>query len=284
MNNIVELFGISTSAAKTKEQWARIISSQQCPFYNDKCYKTRKSDPDVAIGSCTVLYGTPKMPVVICPDRLTERKQIFADCLHLLTNHEPGNELHILSEISIPGGTVDYFLVSAKGKKVRDFVGIEIQTLDTTGTVWPDRQRLLTSMGLGDRTAIADKSYGMNWKMTAKTILVQMHHKVETFEHINKKLALVIQTPLLEYMKTEFAFSHLSSPPQIGHSVHIHAYALKALETGGFKVELNCRLSTDADGVGKCLNLQTEAKVELSVILEALEKEISDSTRFMLGG
>jgi hypothetical protein len=37
----------------------------------------------------------------------------------------------------------------------------------------------------------------MNWKMTAKTILVQMHHKVETFEHINKKMVLVIQDVLL---------------------------------------------------------------------------------------
>jgi len=28
--------------------------------------------------------------------------------------------------------------------------------------------------------------------MTAKTILVQMHHKVDTLEHISKKLVLVI--------------------------------------------------------------------------------------------
>jgi len=63
-----------------------------------------------------------------------------------IDTHEPGNELHIVSEVSIPGGSVDYFLVSAKDGKVKDFVGIELQTLDTTGTVWPERQRLLKKL------------------------------------------------------------------------------------------------------------------------------------------
>jgi hypothetical protein len=60
-----------------------------------------------------------------------------------LTVHEPGNELHIVGEINIPGGSVDYFFVSAKERKVMDFVGIEFQTLDTTGTVWPERSASL---------------------------------------------------------------------------------------------------------------------------------------------
>jgi hypothetical protein len=105
------------------------------PLLGKRCYKVRKSDPDTSIGSCSVLYGRPPEPIIICPTRLIERRQIFTDCFHLLTTHEPGNELHIVPEVSIPGGSVDYFLVSAKGGKVKDFVGIELQTLDTTGTV-----------------------------------------------------------------------------------------------------------------------------------------------------
>jgi hypothetical protein len=48
--------------------------------------------------------------------------------------HKRNNELHLLQEISIPGGNVDYFLASVKQKKIIDFIGIEIQTLDTTGS------------------------------------------------------------------------------------------------------------------------------------------------------
>ena len=50
--------------------------------------------------------------------------------------------------MQIPGGHVDYFLVSAKDKKVKDFIGIELQTMDTTGTVWPERQRFLDEQGI----------------------------------------------------------------------------------------------------------------------------------------
>ena len=87
---------------------------------------------------------------MICPNRLLERKQIFLDCLHLLTLHEPGNELHVVQEVAIPGGSIDFFLVSTRNDKVVDFVAIELQTLDTTGTVWPLRQRFLFDKGLAD--------------------------------------------------------------------------------------------------------------------------------------
>ena len=40
----------------------------------------------MSIGTCTVRYGTDKKDIVICPHRLLERRQIFADCLHLLIN------------------------------------------------------------------------------------------------------------------------------------------------------------------------------------------------------
>jgi hypothetical protein len=45
--------------------------------------------------------------------------------------------------------------------------------------------------------------------MTAKTTLVQLHHKIRTLEHLSKKLVLVAQDHLLAYMKKEFTFAHL---------------------------------------------------------------------------
>ena len=200
MNKIVDLYGLPT---ETQRDWNKIAESQTCPFLKRKCIKARKSEPDTTIGTCTVLYGKKPEPIIICPHRLLERRQIFTDCLHLLTLHEPGNELHIVSEIGIPGGNVDYFLVSRKRDRVIDFVGIELQTLDTTGTVWPERQRFLKSQGLSvkPKDAQSTKKFGMNWKMNAKTILVQLHHKVQTFETINKRFVLVIQDQFMNYMQ-----------------------------------------------------------------------------------
>lgn len=281
MSKVVELFG--QSVAKSGVNWQEVVTGQQCVYLNKKCYKIRKSDPDTAIGSCTVLYGRELEPVIICPTRLIERRQIFTDCFHLLTTHEPGNELHIVSEVSIPGGSVDYFLVSAKDGKVKDFVGIELQTLDTTGTVWPERQRLLKELGVprGDDSEDSKKSFGMNWKMTAKTILVQMHHKIHTFEHVNKKLVLVVQDKLLNYMSREFKFDHLHNPASIGNSMHFHSYRMDVQADKSYKLTMQSRLSTDVNGIGLCLGLQAEARVELEQIIQALQAKISASTLFV---
>ena len=142
---------------------------------------------------------------------------------------EPGNELRIVSELMVPGGSISYCLVSVRSGKVIDFAGIELQTLDTTGTVWPERQRFLQSHGIPVRTSDADsnKKFGMNWKMTAKTILMQLHHKVQTFEHLSKHLVLVTQDCLIEYMQRGFSFEHLQAA-RLGDPMHFHAYQLVA--------------------------------------------------------
>ncbi|GAA6623166.1 hypothetical protein [Scytonema sp. NUACC26] len=280
MSKVVDLFGNSTTNASLN--WSKIVAAQHCPYINKRCYKTRKSDPDTSIGTCIVLYGKPPASLIICPSRLLERRQIFTDCFHLLTMHEPGNELHIISEISIPGGNVDYFLVSVKDGKVKDFAGIEAQTLDTTGTVWPERQRLLKELGIprSDNAEDSNKSFGINWKMTAKTILVQMHHKIQTFEHVHKKLVLIVQNKLLNYMKREFNFGHLHNPVAIGDSMHFHSYRMDKQPDKSYKLALETRLSTDADGMATYLGLQTEARVELQIIINALQEKISANTLF----
>ncbi len=278
-SKVLELFGNST---RGDHDWAAIVRQQWCPFTNTRCFKVRKSAPDISIGTCSVRYGKGCRDVIICPNRLLERRQVFTDCLHLLTQHDPGNELHIVPEVSIPGGSVDYFLVSVKKGKVKDFVAIEFQTLDTTGTLWPERQRLLDSLGIKvpKKDLRSTKSFGMNWKMTAKTILVQLHHKVETLEHIGKHLVLVIQDRLLDYLRSEFNFSHLSNV-HVGDTMHIHSYKMDE-DRGRFKIQLDTRLSTDAAGVAECLGIQAETKIELEAIVAELEKKISGRTLLTL--
>jgi len=278
MSKVTELFGLSTSS---KEDWQTIVRKTWCPFLDRVCLKGRKSNPEVLIGTCTVLHGKERRPIVICPHRLLERRQIFTDCIHLLTLHQPGNEFHIVPEVPIPGGSVDYFLASVHKGKVKDFLGIELQTVDTTGTVWPERQRFLHEVGLP--TAKEDvesrKAFGMNWKMTAKTILIQLHHKVETFESINKHLVLIVQNDLIENMRESFNFAHIADA-RVGDSMHIHGYNLTRTKENTWRIELATRLSTDAAGVSQLLGLQANAKVELSTIISLLEDKISDATLF----
>lgn len=276
MSKIVELYGIPTHS---DADWPALIADQQCPFLRRKCLKTRKSAPATTIGSCTIAAGVRGAKVVVCPFRLLERRQIFTDCIHLLTLHTPGNELHVVSELTVPGGSIDYALVSVRDGKVVDFAGIELQTLDTTGTVWPERQRFLHEHGIRarkvDRTS--EKPFGLNWKMTAKTILVQLHHKVQTFEHVSKHLVLVAQDHLIAYMRKAFSFDHLVDA-RLGDPMHFHSYSLTEVEEGALRLQLRERWSTDGAGIAKCLGLQGEANVELELIFKQIEAKLSPLT------
>ena len=147
MNAVVEIFG--NPIGPNDGNWVHIVQERSCPYIGGRpCFKVRKSQGNVAMGTCAVDYGKSSDLLVICPARLLERRQIFVDCLQLLPNHQPGNELHLVSEFSLPGGSVDYFIVSARRGKAVDFVGVELQTLDTTGDWWPLRQRELRSVGV----------------------------------------------------------------------------------------------------------------------------------------
>ena len=101
---VAELYGIPTIQSA---DWQDVAAAQQCPFLNRKCLKNRKSQAEATIGTCTLLYGRSPQPVMICPFRLLERSQIFADCIHLLKSHEPGNELRIVAELAVPGGSIE---------------------------------------------------------------------------------------------------------------------------------------------------------------------------------
>lgn len=277
---VAELYGLPVFLPA---DWPTVVEGQHCPFLQRKCLKNRKSEPHITIGTCSMNYGRPPRPVMICPFRLLERQQLFTDCIHLLKLHEPGNELRVLAELSVPGGNIDYFLVSVRDAKPRDFVGIELQTLDTTGTVWPERQRFLRhhNVRVRQQRAGSDKSFGMNWKMTAKTILVQLNHKLATFEQLGKRLVLVLQDCLLDYMRHAFAFDHVKGVRE-GDSLQFHAYELRQ-ESTGYTLKLQERLSTDTVGIARCLGLQANPKVELQAMLDQIEAKLPQSTLITVG-
>lgn len=275
MSDVLELFGHPTLADL---DWRSIAAQQACPFLDRKCIKIRKSQPEISIGTCSVTHGRDKQPMLICPFRLLERKQIFLDCIHLLSLHEPGNQLHVVPEVAVPGGSVDYFLASVRDGKVKDVVGVELQTMDTTGTVWPARQRFLDRVGaLTARESHQPyRTYGMNWKMTAKTTLIQLHHKIQTFEAINRRLVLVTQDHLLRYLRDSFDFDHVGNA-KVGDSMHFHAYRFGERE-GKYSLELASRLSTSAEGVAACLGLKAEPRVEFTKIVAEVERKLSRET------
>ena len=78
MTKVAELYGLSTLAPA---KWKCVVDRQMCPFLRRKCLKNRKSEAEVTIGTCTMIVGNRRpRAIMICPFRLLERSQVFADC------------------------------------------------------------------------------------------------------------------------------------------------------------------------------------------------------------
>lgn len=155
--------------------------------------------------------------------------------------------------------------------------------MDTTGTVWPERQGFLKERGIevDFEDLKRKKAFGMNWKMTLKTILIQMHHKSETFEHLNKHLVLIIQKPLYEHMKSDFNFEGIEGV-RLGDPVHIHSYNF-VKDGNKLGLTLDVRVSTDSAGIANCLGLNAESKVELQDLIKILELKLTEANRLQIG-
>lgn len=274
MTKVSELFGYSVEEEK---DWALLVREQQCPYTESKCSKTRKGDSSFSIGTCTMKYGDND--VMICPTRLLQNNTVFNDITRLIEPNDRHHRYYITSEVRIAGGNVDYFLVSKSIEgEILDFVGIEFQTLDTTGTVMPERERFLASKGShhNPNEILKRATFGMNWKMTAKTILVQILHKIKTFDDINKKLVLVVQDPLLAYMETEFDFSSFSTSPSLDNNFYIFSYSLNENENCGKELNLSKITSTNKVGVEKSMSRLDQTIVEEKTILDALIRKMNN--------
>ncbi|MGC1273082.1 MAG: hypothetical protein WBC44_05205 [Planctomycetaceae bacterium] len=63
--------------------------------------------------------------------------------------------------------------------------------------------------------------------------------------------------------------------------MHVHSYTINE-SGGGFRIELDTRMSTDAKGVADCLGIQANTKIEFEAIVAELERKISAKTLLTL--
>jgi len=168
----------------------------------------------------------------------------------------------------MPGGNIDFFLVALRDGQIMDYLGVEIQGLDTTGSggIWEAREDLRRgAMGNSYR-------YGINWRMSAKTILIQMHHKARAFEDLGKKLVLAIQEQFYDYVTREFETGHLR-PTVDADTVRFHAYDLVEIN-GQYRLRITRKASTNALGIEKMLGIGREPTVSPEVVLQRIQAKL----------
>lgn len=279
MNNRVnEMFGLYTNGDDFPDL-RLALETQVCPFTGAQCYKTRKSDPDTAIGTCSLCFNAVKQPVLICPEPLTQGGRVFNDCLPFIARSIAGSDLYLVPEVKTPAGRIDYVLAAVRDGYPIDFVAIELQTLDTTGSIWNDRQRLLREHGYAVEVGTArSKAPSLNWKMTAKTILAQLLQKSQLFAPIDRNLVLVCQTPLYEYMTENFNFNGVREADS-RDVLHFHMYDYLPV-TFGMQLSLSSMRSASLDVVESIMGQTRADDKALKNINETIAARLRPEYRF----
>lgn len=176
---------------------------KQCPYLEEACEK-RLSDGTIS-GVCTIKPVTSG-PVICCPIRLYADKYralydvakiAFEEDYELIAGGRAstrarekqapvvavfgkrwGGELRLPQKDGAGSYFVDWVLALIDGNgKLKEFVAVEVQTIDTTGNYRNGREGLLSPERTNPST-----SAGLNWENVNKRILPQLIYKGQVLQ------------------------------------------------------------------------------------------------------
>jgi hypothetical protein len=253
--SIIEFFGYD--AADVSREAADARAGRRCPFIQSSCTKMFR-DGQLS-GVCTIKPSTSE-PVICCPNRL------YADeyaVLRDVANSAFGRELRLVSatqllqrqqvescvvvfgkrwgkELRLPtrgrrgSYSVDWVLalIDAEGQ-LEQFVAVEIQSIDTTGTYRPEWNARMN----GEVDPSPSKA-GLNWENVSKRILPQLIYLIykghvlrleplcrkglffvcprQVFERINERLGGALRPYPVSAGALTFRWYDLGQEPAMG--------------------------------------------------------------------
>ena len=252
------------------------FKSSLSPLFGEEgayCDKIRKQRPNPLIGNCSLRKTNrddSHSDWIVCPHRFLEDKTIFNDCKKFL---KKGSEYILGKEVKIADqGNADFVLTSRNNlNQIVDFVSIEIQGIGTsnTGDIWDARNDFLNGK------MKKNYGFGINQKMSSKTILVQILHKAEQLNKLQKKTILIIQDYFYKHLLSTYNIKENFKSQKIKDPIHIHSYKL-VKNKGDYKIKLDKQVSTDLIGMHKAIKGKGTQVLEKKSIIDAMEKRIGD--------
>jgi hypothetical protein len=199
---ITETFGYATSDDSDTALAQR--KSELCPFLNKTCWK-RFRNGGLVNGTCAVKPPTSE-EVVVCPDRLYAENfrilkdvalEAFGPSMRLIdasdVNSSQGEKNRVVvfgkrwgKELRVPksgenanGYAADWILARiSEGAEVEEFVPVEVQTMDTTGSYQREWYKM---NGLNLPSGYEPTDPSINWENVNKRIIPQLLIKGNVF-------------------------------------------------------------------------------------------------------
>ena len=232
--HVFEFFGFSPGDTSAVANEAR--STRSCPFLGSSCIKKY---PDGLLNGACSLKPITSGPVICCPIRM------YADDYHILVDVAEsafGAGKRLVRRLSDAVGDGHDVLVFGKGwgkelrlptrskggryfvdwilalldtdRNLKEFVAVEVQTMDTTGTYRPEIESLYRGI-IPTRGSKA----GINWENVSKRILPQIIYKGHVLRReplCSKGLFFVCPKPVYERIVARLGGTLQTYHPQSG--------------------------------------------------------------------
>ena len=267
-----EIFGYPHS--NTSEEAREIRAKHWCPFVNKVCYKQSRLI-DYPFGVCSAHVNDDE--VALCPPRFLDGHTVFTD---IAQHHfKTVNDILVFSEIRLEDiGSFDFVMLKHKpmSTEIEDFVAIEFQTGQTTGT--GQLVRGLKDYLGGKSTVQKSYGFGLNLYDIWKRSFTQILNKGVIMENWGKKIYWVVQEPVYKYFEARYNLQRLDFQPQ--HSTVFALYDLKRTKER-FELVASRNISASMDQLFAALrNNPNIPSVER--FLEALKEKIEGEAQISL--
>jgi len=236
----IEVFGHPVDVQSRQAKADR--AARRCRYIAAQCAKRSRLIP-YPMGVCAVSYQGDN--IALCPKRFLESETVFRDTS--ATAFGTMDNLIRFEQVKLGQiGSFDFVIVKHKPLKpeIEDFIAVEFQTGQTTGT-----GKLVESLKdfmAGQDTRNRSYNFGMNFYDIWKREFTQILFKGLAMERWGTKIFWIMQTPIFNFLHEKY---HLKSLKR-GDSERT-VFALYDLKRDGssFHLALNEYWSGTMDGI-----------------------------------
>lgn len=173
-----------------------------CPFIQSRCVKRSTQLPDQPYPVCTLWRRADGAPnpandlIFVCPKRFYAVDFLTEVIEHCWPGDKPLNP-QVAPEVKMSGfGNVDFVIADVKEDgEVDQFLSVELQAIDITGSVFAAYQALRANADLAKRP-----TYGLNWDNVYKRYITQLIRKGYFHHHWKSKIVAVIPEQVYQYI------------------------------------------------------------------------------------
>lgn len=205
-----------------------------CPFLDSRCVKRSTQRRGEAYPICSLWRGAPADPttrrqdakanlIAVCPKRFYAI-DFFRDVVTHCWPGPPPDQTVITREIKMEGfGNVDFVIAEVKDEKIGQFLSVELQTVDITGSAFPAYEAICDGYDMPVRSG-----HGFNWKNVYKRYITQLIHKGFLHQHWRSKIIAVIPDQVYDEIWKHGKFVVAQDVRDIQTSIVFMTYRLEA--------------------------------------------------------